>query len=381
MSRLRLCIAKKQPITITAPTFLNKIRDMLPSLVNNQALANSGISTQTEQISNAIEQLNNNQDPERIKSQVNRINSALRPILTSLQKIKTTQETPSADIMNAIEQINMFGNEIAKWNKSVGVVPSKPPQAGEIVNVPKNKPFATRMEGSPQQPMSNMMAPRSPSEWQEAQKGEKATQPATQPQTATPDEVESAAEEVQKAAAIKIKETKMASKDKRIDKSDNKWVGLFETTDGYVYASELRGGSIVAVLGYKETDEGILFVGRFESVPCHDDKMKLVSLTGMMEEGEDPKEAAVREMAEESGVEIDKDDLIDLGTVKPAKAMDTTFYLFGVDIGDKTPEKGPGDGSSGEKGTYCKLVPMRDIVKSDNSILHSLLVRILEYID
>jgi len=371
-------IADKQPVNIAVPTFLDQISQFLPTLANNPALANTGVGIQTEQIYNVINQIKNTQNLDTIKNYVQRIDMPLKQILTIINtKMPAGGNVPS-DIGNALNQVKTLGDQIAKWNKSVGVVPSKPPQPGSVMKVP-TKPFSTQLKGPRLQRMQSLMAPVNPAEWQEAREAEKPFQPAGQTSQVTQEEIAGAAKEI---AASQRQETKMASNKKRIDDSDNEWLGLFETQDGYIFASELRGnGTLVAVLGYTETDDGIKFVGRFENVPCQDNDTKLVSLTGMAEDGEDPREAAVREMKEESGIDIDTEDLIPLGTVRPSKAMDTTCHLFAVDIGDKTPGKAEGDGSDGEKGTYAKFVSMRDIVKSDNSILHSLLIRLLEYLD
>jgi len=208
------------------------------------------------------------------------------------------------------------------------------------------------------------------------------------PQKATEKEMEQAGEEIKETtpvqeAALSDYVIKTASADKRIDKSDNEWLGLYETNDGYVYAREIRGsGTIVGVLGYRELeDDKMKFLGRFEKTPAHGDtKVCLKTLTGMVEENESHKAAAVRELKEESGIVVGEEDLIDLGIVKPSKAMDSECHLFAVDIEDKNPKNTNGDGTKLEKEGYCKMVTAKDIARSQSAILCAALLKLIDYL-
>jgi len=158
----------------------------------------------------------------------------------------------------------------------------------------------------------------------------------------------------------------------------NEWVSLFEK-DGYVYSHETRcGGKIVAVLGYREKDDKLEIVGRFEKTPAHSQELKLASLTGGVED-KSTEETAIIEMKEEAGIDITKDELEDLGQVMSSKSSDTIYYLFAVDCSKKDIKKGEGDGSEGEKDAYCEWVSIRDAINSFDSVLHSLIIKKFSY--
>ena len=106
--------------------------------------------------------------------------------------------------------------------------------------------------------------------------------------------------------------------------------------------------------------------------------MELCALTGIVEEGEDPKVTALRELEEESGI-VSIAQPINLGTVNPSKASDTTAYLFGVDL-NRVPDQaryyGPGDGTRGERGAYCAWVGLHEVLACKDATLIAALARL-----
>lgn len=165
-------------------------------------------------------------------------------------------------------------------------------------------------------------------------------------------------------------------------KIETLWKGKYisvKLLDGfYEFLHDGRGKS-VAVLGYRRVGKDAWeFLGRFENCPPHQDGIVLCSLTGGMEEGENPKQTALRELKEESGIVYDSE-IKELGTLRPSKASDTTTYLFAVDLSD-VPDKekyiGKGDGTKGEEGAYCKWISKSDAVNSKDPILISMIARL-----
>jgi len=131
-------------------------------------------------------------------------------------------------------------------------------------------------------------------------------------------------------------------------------------------------GKFVAVLGFVKEPE-FMILGRYEDSPPHNEGISLASLTGGLEEKENEKDGATREFGEESGIKINKEDLISLGEVRPSKFTDSVGYLFAVDltnIVDDLDKKymGEGDGTKGEQGAYCKFVSLEDMLKSKDPL-------------
>ena len=132
----------------------------------------------------------------------------------------------------------------------------------------------------------------------------------------------------------------------------NKWISikkvkLVKDEDGYFFLHEDRcGGKIVAVLLYRRTGKDAWEYGvRNEVTPAWGSEKNLSALTGGVEKNMSPEETAVKEVKEESGFVIKKDELKSLGTCRGTKSTDTTYHLFAVDIGDKDPGEKKGDGT------------------------------------
>lgn len=138
---------------------------------------------------------------------------------------------------------------------------------------------------------------------------------------------------------------------------ENKWVSLIERTldghDPYVYSHETRcQGRIVALLPYRvkvvkgiwENTEYREYLVKSEMTPCWTPERIYSAITGGYEGG-DIADDAVKEMLEETGYVIDKDELISLGTSYASKSSDTVYSLFTVDLTDKQPGDANGDGT------------------------------------
>ena len=134
----------------------------------------------------------------------------------------------------------------------------------------------------------------------------------------------------------------------------NSWLSLMQIEDpdhgvsGYVYAHETRcDGKIVLVLPFRSKLSnigGIEVLLRREVTPCWDMNPSLSGITGGVEE-EDPADDALRELEEEAGYTIAREDLIFLGTTRSSKASDTTYYLYAANLEGKAQQKASGDGS------------------------------------
>lgn len=169
--------------------------------------------------------------------------------------------------------------------------------------------------------------------------------------------------------------TKILTMDKEL--FDGQWLGLRQTPGGYEYVTQTRmGREAVAVLGYA----GSHVLGRFEVCPAHGDlNPQLCALTGGIEDGEGPQEAAMRELYEESGFVVPPYGIRRLGDiVRPSKASDTIIHLFAVPVPTKTLEGrfyGPGDGTEGEDGAWCEFVAYDRALMSKDPLLATMAAR------
>src|SRR5262249_7831513 len=122
----------------------------------------------------------------------------------------------------------------------------------------------------------------------------------------------------------------------------------------YIYVHESRSdGKLVALLVYDSSRPDVV-LGRYEICPAHGDTSpQLAAITGGVEKGTTPVEAALKELWEEAGYGADAVDLEPLGEVCPSKAADTRMYLYAFDAYGKVQQAATGDGSAYEQGAYC----------------------------
>lgn len=151
----------------------------------------------------------------------------------------------------------------------------------------------------------------------------------------------------------------------------------------YVYAHMTRSdGALVAVLVFRKSEESksahsFEILGRYENCLPHEDGFSLTSITGGVDEGLSPEEAAVEELYQEGGYEADAKDLINLGTCRPSKQEDTLCYLYGFEAGDRERRTDSiGDGTIGEEGAYCKWVNGEDAVGCKCPLVSQMLLRL-----
>ena len=132
---------------------------------------------------------------------------------------------------------------------------------------------------------------------------------------------------------------------------ENDWVSLMMVrkpdagVNGYVYSHETRcQGRIVAVLPYRDTAEGREYLVKSEVTPCWGFGQVLSAITGGWEGG-GIKDDAVREMLEETGYAITRDELIPLGESFASKSADTVYSLFSVNLTGREAGEAVGDGT------------------------------------
>jgi 8-oxo-dGTP pyrophosphatase MutT (NUDIX family) len=164
----------------------------------------------------------------------------------------------------------------------------------------------------------------------------------------------------------------------------NKWLSLkklFGPTGEYVISHEERcKGHIVAVLPYVPDSVGqeSYVIARQEfTPPWSQSELKLSSITGGVDEGEEPVVAAARELFEETGMKAPVELFHDLGTVHGAKSSDSVYHLFTVDVSPflKDFKEVTGEDANEQRAHNVTLVPQSENPTIADTILHSLLYR------
>ena len=164
---------------------------------------------------------------------------------------------------------------------------------------------------------------------------------------------------------------------------EGEYLSIYEKDGWYTYCHD-RNGEIIGCLVFTRDKRGNIekVLGRWE-YDVQSGEQKLTSITGGVEDGQTPLEACIIEMGEEAGYTVTEDDLIELGTMQPAKSEDTVIFLYGFDatgMEDMRREDSIGDGTKGEEDAYCAWVDMGpEVINMDNPVNHVALLRLAQY--
>jgi 8-oxo-dGTP pyrophosphatase MutT (NUDIX family) len=138
---------------------------------------------------------------------------------------------------------------------------------------------------------------------------------------------------------------------------ENPWLSLCMVTSPvpYVYSHETRcNGRILAVLPFRDGPDREYLV-RSEVTPCWGPDPELSSVTGGWQGG-DIEDDVVREVLEETGYTITREDLIPLGESRASKSSDTLYSLFAVNLTGRVAGIATGDGTPLEAGSSVQWV-------------------------
>ena len=157
----------------------------------------------------------------------------------------------------------------------------------------------------------------------------------------------------------------------------NEYLAIIERK-GYFFSREIRcNGIIVTLLPFRiNKGTGMEFLARLEVCPAHGEDLTLYSITGGLEKGKTIKETAQQELHEEAGFQVELDEFIDLGHVRPSKAADTTVYLFAVDVASKLQSAPQGDGSKFEANASVKWVNYKQGIQIEDPLFVTALTRL-----
>jgi len=155
------------------------------------------------------------------------------------------------------------------------------------------------------------------------------------------------------------------------------WQAKYAENDvnGYVYSHETRcEGIIVACVPFRTSQDGEKqYLLRSEITPAWGDEPVLSSITGGYEGGS-PDDDIIRELDEEAGYEVDRDELIRLGVSFASKSDDTIYHLYSVDLTGKEAKEAHGDGSELETIATMEWVDedvIQDVMDPQVSVIYT----------
>lgn len=146
---------------------------------------------------------------------------------------------------------------------------------------------------------------------------------------------------------------------------------------GYVYSHESRcQGRIVAVLPYRRSAAGHReYLTKRETTPCWSLQQVRSAITGGYEGG-DIEDDAVRELLEETGYPVTRDELIPLGESYASKSADTVYSLFSVDLTGREAGEAIGDGSRLESESAAEWVAVHELAQVLDPQVHVMFLRL-----
>jgi 8-oxo-dGTP pyrophosphatase MutT (NUDIX family) len=153
--------------------------------------------------------------------------------------------------------------------------------------------------------------------------------------------------------------------------------------DDYVAFDPKR--NTVAVLGFRGSvgQNGECLV-RKEEIPSWNNESKsrpyhYCCIRGGVEDGEDPRFAAKRELKEEAGYEVQSQRFYDLGTMHHSKENVAETHLFGVDLSDEVKFNASGDGSYAEEIASNEWLTMAECCQNHikDPLIHVSMIRLI----
>jgi 8-oxo-dGTP pyrophosphatase MutT (NUDIX family) len=157
----------------------------------------------------------------------------------------------------------------------------------------------------------------------------------------------------------------------------NQYLALIER-DGYTFFREVRCDSIlVSILPFRNSGDQMEFLARLEVCPAHGPDFECCSITGGAEPGKSIEVSARQELWEEAGYQVDVDDLIRLGQVRPSKCADTTVHLFAVDVTNEPRLPASGDGTRFEADASVEWVDYDQGIQIADSLFVTAVTRLL----
>jgi 8-oxo-dGTP pyrophosphatase MutT (NUDIX family) len=155
---------------------------------------------------------------------------------------------------------------------------------------------------------------------------------------------------------------------------DNEWIQVRKVAGWYTFAHQPKGDG-VAVLVYDRKNQKAIV--RIECTPPHGSEMRRTSLTGMIDEGWEPRATAKKEVLEEAGIDAPEEAFQSFGWVYPLKSSDYKQHLFALEW-DSTKERLPikGDGSKGEEGAYAEWDDLSKVIMVQDPCIAAIAARV-----
>jgi 8-oxo-dGTP pyrophosphatase MutT (NUDIX family) len=156
---------------------------------------------------------------------------------------------------------------------------------------------------------------------------------------------------------------------------ESEWFTIKEDAEGWVYQ---ESSGTVAVLPFKIGNgfESVQFLLRHENIPSMGKGLQPWLIFGGMKEHGTAEQAAIAELMEEGGFQIEASDLIDLGEAWSRKDVNRGIRLFAVDVSDMEQAEPEGDGSEGEQDFKLEWVDWYGLVEHPACVIHSLAIRL-----
>lgn len=163
-------------------------------------------------------------------------------------------------------------------------------------------------------------------------------------------------------------------------KTQSKWIGMRRIFHedlppyDYVYLKKSEGQA-VTLLPWRfvnNDDAEVEFLVRKDMVPAWGcEKMVITSITGMIEEDEYPWDAASRELKEETGYEVNPNDLNCVGILRLSKITNTKQFTYTVNLNGYEQGEVIGDGTGWEESGSCEWISEQELIHSNCSHLLS----------
>ncbi|ADE19385.1 NUDIX domain-containing protein [Mycoplasma crocodyli] len=153
------------------------------------------------------------------------------------------------------------------------------------------------------------------------------------------------------------------------------WIDMYKTKHGFIYCQR-KGINSIAALVYKKTNEGFLFLVRYQPLPEIADKKDdfepyPCSITGTIENNKTTLQTAINEVWEEGGIKVSNKNLRAQNQYVATTQSNEIVYGFLFEVDSKTEQNNNNcDGSIFETKSFNEWHTEQEVQKIISNKLH-----------
>lgn len=161
---------------------------------------------------------------------------------------------------------------------------------------------------------------------------------------------------------------------------DGGWFSHHVTDEGVEYLAEKRDGITCLCYDPTRADKPFLLLHEQMSAKMVETP-QLCSLTGSIDEGEEPLQTCIREIREEAGVVVLSEMVTYHGPLHTYKGCTKVTHVFSANIAGCNFVNATGDGSEAEENAFVRWHSLQELLATEDALLLATLAKAKYHLD